>query len=79
MFTIAKYLISEGYVVDYDRGTKVPKTYVCPKCLERMKQTTNNVVLQRRAAKNIVIGTRVDGDITYKLAVCSKCEFTRSN
>ena len=79
MFQIAKSLISEGYEIVYNHGTKIPKTYVCPKCLEQMKQYTDHVVLQRRAAKNIVIGTRVEDGISFKIAVCSKCEFTRTN
>jgi len=79
MFNIAKSLISEGYEIVYNRNTKIPKTYICPKCLEQMKQYTDHVVLQRRAAKNVVIGTRIEGNHTFKIAVCSKCDFTRPN
>jgi len=79
MFQIATSLISEGYEIDYNRNTRIPKTYVCPKCLEQMKQYTDHVVLQRRAAKNVVIGTKVEDGVSFKLAVCSKCNFTRTN
>jgi len=78
MFNAAKRLINDGYDVVYNHDTRIPKTYICPHCLERMKQFTNQVVLQRRAAKNVVIGAKVDGDYSFKLAVCSKCDFTKS-
>jgi len=78
MFNTAKRLIENNYNVVYNHNTQIPKTFVCPNCLEKVKQFTDNSILQRRAAKNIVIGAKIEDNYSSTLAVCSKCDFTKS-
>jgi len=78
MFNTAKKLISQKYKVTYINDSKLPKTFICPDCLNRIKQITDNVILQQLAAKNVVIGQK-GKKVIKKLAICSKCDFTKTN
>ena len=80
MFKTAKRLIDKGYDVTYTTNakgkvTKVPQLYVCPNCVIAAAKHTDSIKLQRRAAKNVVVGTC--GDL--KVALCSKCNWNKSN
>ena len=74
MFKTAKKLTAKKYKVLCLHGTKLPQTFVCPNCLERVKQFTDNRILQRRAAKYVILGYK--GKST--LAMCSECDFTKT-
>ena len=80
MFNAAKTITSKGYHVVYvvnslGNVTKSPRPYVCPECLKAAVKHTSNEVLQRKAAKHVVIG--VEG--SNKIALCAKCGWMKTN
>ena len=79
MFKTAKKITAKKYKVLYLHETKLPQTFVCPDCLKRVKQFTDNPILQRRAAKHVLIGHKTKKSKTSTLAMCSKCGFTKTN
>ena len=78
MFNTAKKLIAKNYEVAYVSSTKIPKTFTCPDCLARVKQLTDNPVLQKRASKNVVVGIKTNKKSVKHMAMCSKCAFTKT-
>ena len=78
MFNTAKKLTSKRYKVQYEAGTKLPKTFICPDCLDRVKKHTDNRILQRKSAKNVVVGVRTNKKSKKYIALCSKCDFTKT-
>ena len=78
MFKTEKKLIAKKYNVVYINNTMIPKTFICPDCLERAKQFTKNPVLQQRAARHVVVGVKTNKKSTRHLAMCSQCSFTKA-
>jgi len=77
MFKTAKKLSEKRYDVAYINNTMIPKTFICPNCLERAKKFTKNPVLQQRAARHVVIGIKTNKKSVKHLAMCSQCSFTK--
>jgi len=78
MFKTARKLKKDGFTVEYELNKKgeeikLPRRYICPKCIEVAKRKTTKPSLQRALARKIIIGTKK----RTKLAICSKCGYWR--